>query len=122
MLALYAADPTKYRMEHATSFKDLTHSLPFLQLQMDVHGKITMINNKVTIEAGEIKQNLKQYREAKHQLVKRAKLLQWAMDAVVDRTLEFVLIGHLFVPRGKPDDNIPDNEIADAVSIFVHQL
>ena len=44
------------------------------------------------------------------------------MDAAVDRTLEFVLIGHLFVPRGKPDDNIPDNEIADAVSIFVHQL
>ena len=43
------------------------------------------------------------------------------MDAVVNRTLEFVLIGHLFVPRGKPDDNIPDNEIADAVSMFVHQ-
>ncbi len=122
MLALYAAEPSKYRTEHATSFKDLTHSLPFLQLQMDVRGKITMINNKVTIEVGEIKRNLKQYREAKHQLLQRAKLLQWAMDAVVDRALEFVLIGHLFVPRGKPDDNIPDNEIADAVSIFVHQL
>ena len=122
MLALYAADPTKYRMEHATSFKELTHSLPFLQLQMDVRGKITMINNKVTIEVGEINRNLKQYREAKHQLLQRAKLLQWAMDAVADRTLGFVLIGHLFVPRRKPDDNIPDNEIADAVSIFVHQL
>ena len=44
------------------------------------------------------------------------------MDAVVDRTLEFVLIGHLSVPRGKPDDNIPDNEIVDAVSIPFHQL
>ena len=47
--------------------------------------------------------------------------MQWAMDAVVDRTLEFVLIGHLFVPRGKPD-NIPDNEIAAAMSIFVHHM
>ena len=124
MLALYAAEPTKYSMQRSTLFKDFTRSsnLPFLQLQMDVRGKITMINNKVTIEVGEIKRNLKQYREAKHQLLQRAKLLQWAMDAVVDRSLEFVLIGHLSVPRGKPDDNIPDNEIEDAVSIFFHQL
>lgn len=122
MLALYAAEPAKYRLEHSTSYMDLTHSLPFLQLQMDVRGKITMVNNKVTIEVGKIERNLKQYREAKQQLLQRAKLLQWAMDTVVDQSLDFVLIGHLFVPRGKPDDSIPDNEIADAVSIFVHQL
>ncbi len=81
-----------------------------------------MINNKVTIEVGEIKRNLKKYKEAKQQLLQRAKLLQWAINAVVDQPMEFVLIGHLFVPRSKPDDNIPDNEVADAVSIFVHQL
>ena len=47
MLALYAAEPTKYRPEHSISFKDLTHSLPFLQLQMDVRGKIIMIDNNL---------------------------------------------------------------------------
>ena len=83
-----------------------------------------MINNKVTIEVGEIKRKFKQYREAKQQLVQKAKLLQWAITTVAhhDQPLEFVLIGHLFVPSGKTDDNIPDNEIADDVSIFVHQL
>lgn len=84
ILALYAAEPAKYRLEHSTTFKDLTHSLPFLHLQMDLRGKITMINSKVAVEI----RYLKQYREAKRQLVQRAKLLQWAM--VVD----FVSIGH----------------------------
>ena len=40
----------------------------------------------------------------------------------MDQPLDFVLIGRLFVPRGRPDDDIPDNEIADAVGIFVDQL
>jgi len=56
-LALYAAEPAKYRLERPTSFKGFTHSLPSLQLQMDVRGKITMINNRVTIEVGEIKRS-----------------------------------------------------------------
>lgn len=33
MLALYAAELTKYRTEHSTLLWNLTHSLPFLQLQ-----------------------------------------------------------------------------------------
>ena len=67
----------------------------------------------VTYKVGEIKRNLKQYIETKHHFLQRA---------VIDRALEFVLIGRLLVPRGKSDDNILDSEIADAVSIFVHQL
>lgn len=122
LLALYAAEPSKYDLRNSFSFSDLTQKMPCLQLQLDVRGKVTMINNKVTIEVGEIKRNLKQYKEAKLQLVQRAKVLQWAMSTVVDQHLEFVLIGHLFVPRGKPDDNIPDNEIAGSVSTFTHQL
>lgn len=122
MLALYAAQPSMYGPQSSTSFKDLTQGLPFLQLQVDVQGKVTMINDSVTVEVGEIKRNFKQYREAKHQLVQRAKLLQWAITAVVDHPLEFVLIGHLFIPRAKPDENIPDNEMAEDVSIFTHQL
>ena len=57
---------------------------------MDVHGKITVINSK----ARKSKQNLKQYREAKQQLLQRAKLLEWAVDAVVDLPLDSVLIWH----------------------------
>ena len=60
MLALYAAEAAKYRLEHSTPFKGFTHSLPSPQLQMDVRGKITMINDGVTIEVGEVKQTLKQ--------------------------------------------------------------
>ena len=122
MLALYAAESSKYLLQDSTSFKDLARSLSFLQLQIDVRGKVTMINNKVTIEVGQIKRNLKKYKEAKQQLLQRAKLLQWAISAVMDQPIEFVSIGHLFVPRSKPDDCIPDNEVADAVSIFIHQL
>ena len=122
MLALYASQPSQYDVQNSTSFKQLSQRLPFLQLQLDVRGKIVMIKNQVTIEVGEIKRNIKQYKEAKHQLVQRAKLLQWAMTTAVDMPLEFVLIGHLFVPRGKPDERVPDNEVADDVSIFTHQL
>lgn len=122
MMALYAAEPEKYAsLPTSTSFKSLTQKLPYLQLQLDVRGKVIMIDRKVTIEVGEIKRNLNQYKEAKHQLVQRAKLLQWAMNAVVEQSLDFVLIGHLFTPRGKPDDNLLDNEITDDVSIFTHQ-
>ena len=121
-LALYEAEPTAYTLNRATSFKQLADSLPFLQLQMDVRGRYTIINNKVTIEVGEIKRNLKKYHEAKKQLMKRAKLIKWAISAAVDEPMEFVLIGHLFVPRSKPDDNIPGNEINDYISIFVHQI
>lgn len=122
LLALYAAEPLKYDLQKSVSFEDLTQKMPLLQLQLDVRGKVIMINNKVTIEVGQIKRNLKQYNEAKQQLVQRAKLLQWAMNAVVDQHLEFVLVGHLFVSRESPDDNIPDNETADSVSIFTHRL
>ena len=122
-MALYAAEPEKYAaLPNSTSFKSLRQKLPYLQLQLDVRGKVIMIDRKVTIEVGEIVRNLNQYKEAKHQLVQRAKLLQWAMKAVVEQSLDFVLIGHLFTPRGKPDDNLPDNEITDDVSIFTHQL
>lgn len=122
MLALFAAEPSKYDFGEAETVQELAQIMPFLQLQFDVRGKITMIKNQVTIEVGEIKRNVKQYKEAKAQLVQRVKLLQWAIDAVVDDTLDFVLIGHLFVPRSIPADAVPKDEITDSVSIFVHRL
>ena len=122
MLALYAAQPSQYDVSSLTSFKQLAQNLPFLQSQFDVRGRTVMIKNQVTIEVGEIKRNINQYKAAKHQLVQRIKLLQWAVIIAVDTPLEFVLIGHFFVPRGKPDDTIPDNDVADDVSIFTHQL
>lgn len=113
MLALYQSDALAYPVQTSASFKDLKTSLPFLQLQMDVRGKLTIIGQQVTIEVGEIKRNLRQYRIAKQQLQQRAKLLRWAVGAALDGPHSFVLIGHLFVPRGQAEKGVPDNEIAD---------
>ena len=75
---------------------DKQFALP--QLQMDIRGRITMINNKVTIEVATLNQNLKQYIGAKHQLLQTAKVTQWA----IIHTLECILITnrHLFVVVG----------------------
>ena len=88
---------------------------------MDVRGKITMIQDHVSIDVGEIKRTTMQYRKAKEQLVQRAKVLRWAMQTVVQQPLPFVLIGRLFVPRGEVD-NAASDEITEEVSIFTHQL
>lgn len=122
MLAMYQSDPAAYPVQAAASFKDLKDSLPFLQLQFDIRGKLTIIDKHVTIEIGEIKRNVKQYGYAKLQLRRRARLLQWAVEAALGSGYSFVLIGHLFVPRGQSGRGVPSNEISDAVSIFTHQL
>ena len=122
MLALFAAQPLEFNADVATTFEELAQNLPSLQLHIDVRGKVVMIKNQVTIEVGEIKRNSKQYKEAKHQLIQRVKLLQWAMTTAVNAPLEFVLIGHLFIQRGQPDDTFPNNEVADDVSTFTHQM
>ena len=121
MLALYASNPSHHPVALSVTYKELAQSLPYLQLQIDVRGKITIIEKQVTMEVGEIKRNAKQYSKAKQQLVERARLLQWAIKTVVHKDLNFVLIGHLFLPRAKLAD-VPKNEVEDGISIFVHQL
>jgi hypothetical protein len=43
----------------------------------------------------------------------------WAMRP---RVAFGVLIGHMFVPRSEVDGGLPDNEVTDDVSIFIHLL
>lgn len=122
MLALYASSD-HLKIEESASYQDLAERLPFLQLQVDVRGKINIIDNQVTIEVGEIKRNAKQYQKGKKQLLQRARLLKWAIKSVVDKkNLQFVLIGHLFIPRNKIPDEVQNSEMEEEVSIFTHKL
>jgi hypothetical protein len=117
MLGLFQADPSVVTVDGAKDFADL--QLPTRQLQIDVKGQIAVIGSKATVQVGEIKRNNNQYAKAKAQLVIRAKFLQWAVAAALRKTDQFVLMGHVFVPKGS---DTPNSEMQDEVSIFLHTV
>ena len=118
MLALYASDPDAYMKGELREFKDI--DLPTQRLQLDVRGRTTIFQEQVTVEVGETKRNTKQFHKAKQQLRQRVLLMQWALSAASSKLKQFVLIGHVFVPRSEKD--LPENALDDSVSIMVHSI
>ena len=112
MLALFSAGAMTVDVGACKDFGDV--KLPLRQLEMDVRGKLGFFRDLGDVEVGEIKRNEKSFGLAKMQLVRRAELFKWAMQAASPTTVTFRLVGHLFIPRAS-GAQMPDDDMAEEV-------
>ena len=119
MLALFLSEAMGVRV--CTTFRE---ELPYMQLQLDVRGKLRFFQTQGDIDVGEIKRSESSFKVAKHLLVQRAKLFRWAMQVSRPTTTAFRLVGHVFIPRVSGGDKMLQqfDSIQDDVSILVHAL
>ena len=119
MLVELASRYTAAELEVKEDLFDDLHEL----IEMDLRGTITLVGTHATVACGEAKSSWSGLSEAKKQLKLRTRFLKTVVNMVFPNNFRtFVLIGHVFVPihSTEAERQIPDNGVADGVSIYIH--
>lgn len=119
MLVELASRYTAAELEVKEDLFDDLHEL----VEMDLRGTITLVGTHATVACGEAKSSWSGLSEAKKQLKLRTRFLKTVVNVVFPNKFStFVLIGHVFVPTHSTaaERQIPDNGVADGVSIYIH--